>query len=196
MDLSGGQAIHVMSQRHSPSDARKLGSVVYDLLIHDIDIALRLLGGTKPISTLANSWNSQNRQSEIADCVLKFENQSLATLSASRMSQRKIRTLSVLSEENLIEVDLLRADVTIYRNIRQEQPSDARELTYRSETVIDIPFVRHQGEPLALEHQHFIKLIRGELDSELEIDSILAPHLVARDVEQQVGALSTELGVK
>ena len=171
------------SVRQSPADGRKLGSVVNDLLIHDIDLALRFLGKRMPILTQGSAWNSSHGQSEIADCILKFENESLATLSASRMGQRKIRTISILSETNLIEVDLLRADVTVYKNIRQEQPSDTKSLTYRSETVIDIPFVRHAGEPLALEHEHF--LIRGEADPVEEVESILGPHSVADEIQRQ-----------
>jgi predicted dehydrogenase len=185
MELLTEDAIHIMTQRHSPADGRKLGSVVNDLLIHDIDLALRFLGKRMPILTQGSAWNSSHGQSEIADCILKFENESLATLSASRMGQRKIRTISILSETNLIEVDLLRADVTVYKNIRQEQPSDTKSLTYRSETVIDIPFVRHAGEPLALEHEHFLRLIRGEADPVEEVESILGPHSVADEIQRQ-----------
>ena len=32
---------------------------------------------------------------------------------------------------------------------------------YRAETVIDIPFVRHTGEPLALQFRHFLDLVDG-----------------------------------
>jgi predicted dehydrogenase len=192
MELLTEPPLHVIAQRHSPADQRSLGSVVYDLLIHDIDLVLRIGGGEPVQSVLANAWKSEKDQFEIADSTLKFDSGGLATLSASRMGQRKIRTLSVLTRHELFEVDLLRADVTVYRNIMQEQPEDSKALTYRSETVIDIPFVRHGGEPLALEHQHFVNLIRGLEDRKKEIESIYAPHDVADQIEHQCAKSAQE----
>ena len=177
--------LHVMAVRHSPHDARSLGSVIHDLLIHDIDLALGLFGGAIPSKVSAATWSPQGGNDEIADCSLQFSDGGLATLSASRMGQRKVRTVQVLTRNSLIEVDLLRADVTTYRNIRQEQVDEMGTLSYRSETVIDIPFVRHGGEPLGLQFEHFIDLMRGNADSQLEISSIYGPHFVAARVEAE-----------
>ena len=192
MDLCKEEnVIHITAQRHSPFDSRKLGNVVHDLLIHDIDLTLRLMNKGLPTEIFGSSWHSSNGLEEISDCTLKFDDESLGSLSSSRMSHRKIRTLSVLTESKLIEVDLLRADVTVYRNVRQELQSEASSLTYRSETIIDIPFVRHSGEPLASEHRFFFDLIRGESDPNQEINSILPPHSVASEIEEQCNRFSS-----
>jgi predicted dehydrogenase len=53
---------------------------------------------------------------------------------------------------------------------------------FRSETVIDIPFVRHAGEPLALQLQHFIDVIEGRADLAAELASILPAHRIAERV--------------
>jgi hypothetical protein len=79
------------------------------------------------------------------------------------------------------EVDLLRQDITVYRHRSHEVAGTVR---YRAETMIDIPFVRHAGEPLALQLNHFVSLIEGRCDAAAERQSILAPHEVAALVEE------------
>jgi len=49
---------------------------------------------------------------------------------------------------------------------------------YRQQTIIEIPVVRHVGEPLQLQLDHFVDLIRGEADAALELASLLPPHEV------------------
>jgi hypothetical protein len=114
----------------------------------------------------------------------------LATLSASRAGQRKLRSIQVLTPSLLLDLDLLRADVTVYRNVRLEQPDETVALTYRAETIVDIPFVRHTGEPLGLELDHFLDLCEGRGDNELEIDRIISSHVLARQVETQCSSTS------
>ena len=55
-------------------------------------------------------------------------------------------------------------------------------MIYRSATTVDVPFVRHAGEPLALQLQHFVELIRGTVDAEEERTSILPPHALAETI--------------
>jgi predicted dehydrogenase len=173
--------IHILSMRHSPLAPRITTSVVYDLLIHDIDLAVRLSRGEIVASVTGGDWqHPESGVAEVADCTLRFTNGMVATLSASRRSQRKIRSLLVTTAEQLVEVDLLRQDVTVYRNVGQSQVGDTP--TYRAETVVDIPFVRHAGEPLALQLAHFVALVRGEKDPSEERESILEPHRISARV--------------
>jgi hypothetical protein len=53
--------------------------------------------------------------------------------------------------------------------------------------MIEVPFVRHAGEPLGLQFEHFVNLIRGDLDREAELDTLEAPHVLA-DLVEQVGS--------
>src|SRR5207244_3785267 len=47
---------------------------------------------------------------------------------------------------------------------------------YRVQTVMHLPLVREAREPLALQLAHFLALVRGEADPDLERASLLAPH--------------------
>jgi predicted dehydrogenase len=169
------------SVRHSPVNPRATASVVYDLLIHDLDIALAFHKGNDEISSVGTSkWYPVGSDvDEIADCVIQFKDGAVASLSASRQGQRKIREIRVTTESQLIEVDLLRANVTIYQNVMQEVVQTEGASTYRAATVVDVPFVRHQGEPLAQQIDHFRKLIIGEVDTEKERATLLSAHILA-----------------
>jgi predicted dehydrogenase len=177
---------HFMSVRHSPVNPRATASVVYDLLIHDIDIALAFHDRVDDVVSIDSvNWTPKNSAvDEIADCVMKFSDGSIASLSASRQGQRKIRDVRVVTDTHLFEVDLLRVNVTIYKNVMQEVVESGGTSSYRAETIIDMPFVRHEGEPLALQMQHFSKLILGEIDAEVERNSLLLPHQIAETVIQ------------
>ena len=177
------EPIHIVGLRHSPATPRSTLSVVFDLLIHEIDLALAYMGGIRP-EQVCGATSTANRHPiiEIADCVLRFPGGSVATLSASRASQRKVRTQLVATSTALYEVDLLRQDLTVYRHRAHEQAVGAAA-GYRAETVVDIPFVRHTGEPLALQFRHFLDLVAGRADPCQERNSILPAHEVAAAIE-------------
>lgn len=175
--------VHIVAMRHSPYTARVTTSVVYDLLIHDIDLAIRLSGGPSISNVVGTTWTPPGSAlREIADCTIRFETGQVATLSASRASQRKVRLLNIATPESLFELDLLRQDISIYRHVRQEQLI-AGATSYRAETIVDIPFVRHAGEPLALQLERFLDLVEGVADAAEERDEIMRPHEVAALVE-------------
>jgi predicted dehydrogenase len=174
--------VHILSIRHSPPTPRITTSVVYDLLIHDIDLAMRFLDGAQVESVSgAGAHGLTPGVTEVADCSLRFGNGAVATLSASRLSQRKIRSLLLTTSTALVDVDLLRQDVTVYSNTSHEQLGS--NSTYRSQTTVDIPFVRHKGEPLALQFEQFLRLVRGAADPAAERATVLGPHAVAYHVD-------------
>ena len=174
--------VHIVTLRHSPATPRTTLSVVFDLLIHDIDLALRYAGATAASRVASSVSDAGGRVIEVADCVLDFDGRLVATLSASRASQRKVRSHMIETASALYEVDLLRQDVTVYQHRAQTIIAGAAP-SYRAETVVDIPFVRHGGEPLLLQLRHFVRLIEGHEDAGGERDGILPAHEIAARVE-------------
>jgi predicted dehydrogenase len=169
--------IHMVAIRHSPAAPRIMNSVIHDLLIHDVDLALRIMPEDDVSDAFGTSWTPPGCPvPEIADCTLHFADGTIATLSSSRAGQRKQRLIQIGTPSTLLELDLLRLDITVYRHVRHEQNEDN---TYRAETIIDIPFVRHGGEPLALQLERFLDLIEGKVDQLTELEGILTSHRVA-----------------
>jgi len=173
--------VHIVGLRHSPHTPRTTLSVTLDLLIHEIDCALLYAGGESPIKVRsAIGTLPQGVVSDAAGCLLTFESGTIATLSASRTAQHKVRWQTVDTPSVSYEIDLLRQNVTVYRHRSHELGGS---LSYRAETLVEIPFVRHTGEPLALQLEHFVSLLDGRHDVEAERGRILAPHEVAAIVE-------------
>lgn len=187
MDVLTGPPVHLVALRHSPPAPRIASSVVADMLIHDLDLAVGFANLAEVASLTSSTWTPPGGTvSEIADCTITFAGGMLATLSASRRSQRKIRSFMVSTESELVELDLLRQDVSVYRHIRHEQIGGA-STTYRAETVVDIPFVRQTGEPLALQFEYFLDMVEGRVDLKEERNRMLPPHELAERVERGTG---------
>jgi predicted dehydrogenase len=185
LSLIDEPVVNLHAMRHSPHNPYVSASVVQDLLIHDIDLALRANGGTVLPDVRGTNWTPPNNsgRSEVVECVLKFESQMVANLSASRWGQRKIREVRIVTDHRLVEVDLLRVNVSVYRNISQSIVDGGGP--YRAETVMDVPYVRHRGEPLALQLSAFVDLVReGDATTiDAERASIMPPHIVAATME-------------
>jgi predicted dehydrogenase len=178
--------VYVSALRHSPYAPRIPTGVAWDLLVHDVDIAVRLLGA-EPASLDARFGyfhpSSLAGAEDLAEVQLAFPGGQLASLSASRIGQRKIRALTITEVDRAIEVDLLRQTVTIYRHVDSEAASDDG-LGYRQQTVIEIPAIAPLGEPLAAQLSHFVDLVEGAADADAEREAILPAHrVVARALE-------------
>ena len=76
----------------------------------------------------------------------------------------------------VIEVDLLRQDITVYRHVQANDFDE--DAGYSQQTIIDIPVVRYLGEPLQLQLQHFVDLVDGRLDPSVELAGLVQPHAV------------------
>ena len=182
--LLHGAPVHLLGIRHSPHNPRTRSSVIDDLLIHDIDLALDLLGGSV-VSVSGGHWVSPDGVEELADCTMVFDHGAVATLSSSRVSQRKVRSLSLSSADLLVEIDLLRHDLTTYHH-RSGEVVDRDGPIYRAETVVEIPFVRHTGEPLAVQFDHFVDLVTSDASRDAERASLRAPHAAVAQIKAGV----------
>ncbi|TXN28240.1 Gfo/Idh/MocA family protein [Lacisediminihabitans profunda] len=174
---------HVTATRHSPYTPRIKTGVAWDLLVHDVDLAIMILGSNpiKVNSKLGFFHKESNPEAEdVAETLLEFENGAVAHVSASRVGQRKIRQLSVYESEKLVEVDLLRRDVTVYRHVAESADDEGRG--YRQQTVIEIPELITSQEPLTTQFTRFLDIIDGKVDAATERSSIFPSHSVIDQV--------------
>lgn len=180
------EPIHITSVRHSPYADRIATGVAYDLLIHDIDLVLRFTDAD-PVELRAQLGHCHPKSAahaeDVAEVSMQFETGCVASLSASRVSQRKLRMMHIAELDRLVEIDLFRRDVTVYRHVGAELIESASG-GYRQQTVIDIPALTTASEPLAGQLAHFLDLARGNGDIDEELASLEAPHrLTAQAVE-------------
>lgn len=135
--------------------------VVLDLMIHDLDIVINLVNS--PIKKLEASGVSVfSEYEDIANALLEFENGTIATISASRATQEKIRTLAVSQKESYVFLNYTTQDVEIHRQSHSatniNKPKEG--INYSQESSIEHMFV-HRDNPLKLENSHFIDCILG-----------------------------------
>jgi predicted dehydrogenase len=159
LDRLSGDIVHIDAARISPYSPRVEVGVVLDLMIHDLDIVLSLADG-EPVEVLAIAQRTRSSTEDLVSALVRFDNGLSASLTASRIGQNKIRTLSLTRAKDFVHVDLLRQDVTIQRVDHSEYLSD-EGTRYRQTGVVELPFLEHRGEPLYLELAHFVESVRA-----------------------------------
>lgn len=187
------EPVHLTATRHSPYAPRITTGVGWDLLVHDVDLAVRCFGA-EPTRVSAEVGHFHPKSladaEDVAEAVLGFDGGRVATVSASRIGQRKVRGVTIAEVDRLLEVDLLRNDVTIHRHVSNDLGADGRG--YRQQTVIEIPALVSTAEPLVAQLDRFLDLIEGTADIDEERRSVLPAHrIVARvlggDVLREAG---------
>lgn len=179
--------VHVNSVRHGPYAPRIRTGVAWDLLIHDVDSCLRMVG-----SEPKRVWGSTGRYhptslpgaEDISEAIIEFTGSAVATASASRISHRKVRLMTITELDRVIEADLLRRTVTIYRHV-DHGSGEEDSAAYRQQTIIEIPELMAHREPLAAQWDHFCDLVAGTVDMVAERQTILPPHRVISDLCDQ-----------
>ena len=135
--------------------------VVFDIMIHDLDIVTSLV--KKPLIRFSASGKRiKTNNEDIASALLELEGNTIATISASRVTQEKIRTLSISSEEAYFILDYATQDITIHRQAAsQSKIKTSIGINYTQESIIERVFI-HRDNPLKLEDEHFANCILGK----------------------------------
>ena len=125
--------------------------VVLDLMIHDLDILLTLVG-SKVESIEAVGAHLMSQHEDIANVRVRFENGCIADVTASRISMQKCRKLRVFQKESYISLDYANSSLKIYRKKAPIIKSlrDVEILTPKLDKT----------EPLKTEHLHWLDCIR------------------------------------
>ena len=154
------EPLHMQFDRLSPFTPRIGDSVVFDLMVHDLDLAC-MLAGCEPVSIAAEGVTVFSDTLDIASALLRFESGAVASITASRATQDKIRRIAVSELDRFSLADCLRQDVQIRRETVSEFLDDAGG-TYRQASVTEIPYLDRRAEPLAAELPDFVEAVRGE----------------------------------
>lgn len=96
-------------------------SVVLDLMIHDIDIVLHVVG--RPVERVSASGVAVVSDTpDIANARIEFTNGCVANLTASRISLKNMRKSRFFQRDAYIAVDMLTKEAEVVRMRRVEQP--------------------------------------------------------------------------
>ncbi len=123
--------------------------VVLDLMIHDIDIVLSLVRSRiARIDAVGIQVLTENE--DIANAHIVFENGCIANLTASRVSDEKIRKLRVFEFDKYMSLDYANQAIKMGTKASLQEESIKKE-------EIEV----HKVEPLKLELEHFVDCIRS-----------------------------------
>ncbi len=97
-------------------------AVVLDLMIHDIDIILSFIKSeVKQID--ANGVAVVSDHIDIANARIQFENGAVANVTASRISQKKMRKMRIFQKDHYLSLDFVTGASEVYRLQPVDQPA-------------------------------------------------------------------------
>ena len=157
--LKRHQVVAVETKRMGPFDPRvKDLDVIQDMMVHDIDIVRYLLQAEiEHIDAKAQRIKSETF-ADHAVCMATLSNGVIATLTASRVTEQKIRTMTVICDGAYIEMDYIDRRLTLSRDTRVHYESNGKTVS-TLENVGERIYVPDE-EPLLAQTQHFLECVR------------------------------------
>lgn len=131
-------------------------SVVLDLMIHDLDIVLRLADAeVKSVDAVGVPVFSE--EEDIANVRLRFGSGCVANLTASRVSMERMRKIRIFDPNAYVSTDYSAQEVLVYSKKPGPIPPDANPMDF----IAVRPLPVRKEEPLKLELEAFVACVRN-----------------------------------
>ena len=170
--------------RVSPMTFRSVDiGVVMDMMIHDLDVVLMLLGGREPDHVEAAGVAVVSEHEDLCNARLTFEmpgdrGRCVANITASRLALKTERVTRITGENGYIKIDYAAKKGTIIRRTANElqmrevaeqlrEGADLTSLNWADLVNIE-PLEIDDGEPLRLEIEEFLGAVRGGRRPEID----------------------------
>jgi predicted dehydrogenase len=151
---------YIESQRLAPFQPRGTDvAVVLDLMIHDLDLVLHLIGGGDATEVRASGISVLSSHLDLANARVEFANGAVAQATASRVARERIRRLRLFQPNGYFSLDLASGGGEFMRVRSGWQPGTGREL---ADVVERIVLEAPEADALALELQSFVHAVQGQ----------------------------------
>jgi len=151
---------YIESQRLAPFQPRGTDvAVVLDLMIHDLDLVLRLSGGAQVTEVRASGLALLSQHLDIANARVEFGNGAVALATASRVSRERVRRLRLFQPNGYLSLDLASGGGEFMRVRPDWRPGTGNALT---DVVERIVLEAPEADALQLELRSFVNAVRGE----------------------------------
>ena len=188
--LADTEVIAVAADRLGPPVARDVDdNVVRDLMIHDIDVVRSLLGADVRTVQAIHAGEDPH-----VTALCSFDDGTTARLTASRVTQKKVRQLVVTTPDARVEADYLAGTVEIHRRSVPEYVAEGGDVRYRHEGVVERPAVGSE-EPLREELAAFAEAVRTGSTPAVTGEDGLAALSVATRIDAALGRPTAVPGV-
>jgi predicted dehydrogenase len=137
-------------------------AVVLDLMIHDIDLVLTLVGDTaEEISAVGVPVLTP--MLDIANARVTFSSGAVANITSSRISRDRVRKIRIFQQSGYLSLDLSAGTGEFFRLKQQMDPSRPPVGPINITDYVDrIKLSAPEGEPLRLEFDSFVAAVCGE----------------------------------
>jgi len=125
---------------------------------------------------------------DVANVQIVFDCGTIATITASRATEEKIRTLAITQPDAYIVLDYAHQDIQIHRRAAQEYTLNRESIRYRQASFVEHLLV-HKDNPLKLEIRHLIAAARAtEATGQLELpeEEDLRSLAVSLEIERMI----------
>jgi predicted dehydrogenase len=153
--------------------------VITDLMVHDIDLALHING---PVRSVTANGVARGQMIDFASATLTHENGRFSRILASRISEKKIRSIQATCSDMYVDCELLRKELQVHRQSELEHEIGSPYKISAVEQTIEV----QPQEPLLMELQAFAAMCRGsESEAPNELDGLRAAEVCDR-IQRQI----------
>jgi predicted dehydrogenase len=184
-----GRVLYISSERKNLGKIRRDENALWSLGAHDLSVLLHLLD-EEPVECWARGESFLTEGIEdVVVCYLRFPSGSVANLHLSWLDPHKVRRFTVVGDRKMAVFDDMELErkVTVYDKGPEQRTDTYGEWLTRTGDI-SIPKITND-EPLRLECEHFLALLRGKADRHEAARSGLA---VVRTLEQLQASLERE----
>lgn len=184
------------AQRMSAASGRITDvDVSMDLMIHDAEIVLSLV--KSPVKNILASSVKTPDHAEGKDYItalLEFENGVTASMTASRITQARVRTLTVSTDTNYIDMDFIGQSINVHSQGRMpyvNQDSIPDWMNYGLKGSVEQLFIP-TNQPLTAELTHFVNCINGKETPRITGENALEALRVIWTIQKKLGLFKSE----
>jgi predicted dehydrogenase len=134
-------------------------AVVLDLMIHDLDLALHLVGGAPAVEVRASGVSIVSSHLDIANARVEFAGGAVASVVSSRVARERVRRLRIFQPSGYISLDLSTGEANFMRLREGWRPGTASSL---EEIVETVSLTAPEADALGLELAAFVAAVRGD----------------------------------
>lgn len=191
---NSGKIRALTAQRMSAASGRITDvDVAMDLMIHDVEVVMSLVKSeVKDIHVAAVKTPDHPAGKDYITALLEFENGVIADLTASRITQARVRTLAVTTDTNYIDMDFINQSINVHTQgrmpyVNQEEIPDW--MNYGLKGSVEQLFIP-TNQPLQAELTHFISCVNGQSTPRITGEDALSALRVLWKIEEKLGLIA------
>lgn len=175
-------------------------AVVLDLMIHDIDLILSLV--KSPVERIdANGIAVISDTPDIANARLQFKSGCVANVTASRISQNKMRKMRLFQQDAYISLDFAQGLAEVFRLVDEDTPNTRPTMRlgkidqgqHKRLIIYEQPEVK-EVNALKYELEQFIESVRKDVDPPVTGRDGLQALEVAQEILQAIESQKMKIG--